>query len=125
VIASWIIERATSQCGTGIQVSWLSLPRHDDQKVIRAARAVILSPGVGRRKGHAVLRELRLDEVLRDRLAAGVPILGICVGLQYCSITVKKRPPCWGSFPVKFGCLTVGMTDGRGRPLTFHMGWNE
>ncbi len=28
------------------------------------------------------LRELGLDELLRERLAAGTPVLGICLGMQ-------------------------------------------
>ena len=40
-------------------------------------------PGVGSaRSAMSELRRQRLDEVLRDRLAAERPVLGICLGLQ-------------------------------------------
>ncbi len=40
-------------------------------------------PGVGSfPRAMANLRELGLDELLRERVAAGTPVLGICLGLQ-------------------------------------------
>jgi imidazole glycerol-phosphate synthase subunit HisH len=48
----------------------------------RAADGLIL-PGVGAfPKAMRRLRELGLDELIVERLGAGVPILGICLGLQ-------------------------------------------
>jgi len=54
----------------------------DDAAVIRGARAIVL-PGVGH-FGHCA-RELRargLDVPVRDAHARGVPLLGLCVGMQ-------------------------------------------
>ena len=40
-------------------------------------------PGVGAfPRGMDNLRELGLDELLRERVAAGTPVLGICLGMQ-------------------------------------------
>ena len=49
---------------------------------LRAAAGLVL-PGVGAFP-HAMRRlaELKLEELLRDRVAAGVPVLGICLGMQ-------------------------------------------
>jgi imidazole glycerol-phosphate synthase subunit HisH len=54
----------------------------DDPAAVRNADGVIL-PGVGAfPKAMERVRELSLDDLIAERLAAGVPILGICLGLQ-------------------------------------------
>jgi glutamine amidotransferase len=51
-------------------------------EVVRAADGVVL-PGVGAfPMAMAAVRELGLDALLRERRDAGVPILGICLGMQ-------------------------------------------
>ena len=53
-----------------------------DHGAIRAAEGVIL-PGVGAfPEAMRNLRRSGLGEVLRERAAAGVPLLGICLGMQ-------------------------------------------
>ncbi len=53
-----------------------------DLERARSADGLIL-PGVGAfPKAMQRLRELGLDALLAERLAAGVPVLGICLGLQ-------------------------------------------
>jgi glutamine amidotransferase len=53
-----------------------------DPEQARAADGVIL-PGVGAfPRAMERVRELGLDELIEERRAAGVPILGICLGLQ-------------------------------------------
>ena len=48
----------------------------------KAADALVL-PGVGAfPRGMGNLRELGLDALLRERVAAGTPLLGICLGMQ-------------------------------------------
>jgi glutamine amidotransferase len=53
-----------------------------DHDAVRAARAVVL-PGVGAfPKAMEAVRRLGLDELVRERVEAGVPVLGICLGMQ-------------------------------------------
>jgi glutamine amidotransferase len=53
-----------------------------DPEAVRAADGVIL-PGVGAMpRAMERIRELGLDELVAERREAGVPILGICLGLQ-------------------------------------------
>src|SRR5436190_22354288 len=53
-----------------------------DHAAARSADGIIL-PGVGAfPRAIERLRELGLDELVRERLEAGVPILGICLGMQ-------------------------------------------
>jgi glutamine amidotransferase len=53
-----------------------------DHAAIRAADGVVV-PGVGAfPRAMRNLRELGLDEVVRERARAGVPVLGICLGMQ-------------------------------------------
>jgi glutamine amidotransferase len=49
---------------------------------VRAAERVVL-PGVGHFAATARLRETGIEDAAREAIAAGVPFLGICVGLQW------------------------------------------
>jgi imidazole glycerol-phosphate synthase subunit HisH len=54
----------------------------NEPAAVRDADGIIL-PGVGAfPKAMERVRELSLDELIAERLTAGVPILGICLGLQ-------------------------------------------
>jgi glutamine amidotransferase len=49
---------------------------------VREADRIVL-PGVGAMpKAMERVRELGLDELMRERVAAGVPLLGLCMGMQ-------------------------------------------
>jgi imidazole glycerol-phosphate synthase subunit HisH len=49
---------------------------------VREAAGIVL-PGVGAMpKAMERVRALRLDELLRERAAAGVPVIGLCMGMQ-------------------------------------------
>jgi imidazole glycerol-phosphate synthase subunit HisH len=53
-----------------------------DHARVRAATAIVL-PGVGAMpKAMQRVRELALDELLRERVEAGVPLIGLCMGMQ-------------------------------------------
>jgi len=69
------VEKALEHVGVTAKVS-------DDAEEVRAADGVIL-PGVGAfPRAMERVRELGLDELIHERSEAGVPILGICLGLQ-------------------------------------------
>jgi glutamine amidotransferase len=54
----------------------------NDHARVREADAVVL-PGVGAMpKAMARVRELKLDRLLRERVEAGVPLIGLCMGMQ-------------------------------------------
>jgi glutamine amidotransferase len=56
--------------------------RTSDDEVVREAEAVVL-PGVGAfRKAMEAVRERGLDELVRERVDAGVPVIGLCLGMQ-------------------------------------------
>jgi imidazole glycerol-phosphate synthase subunit HisH len=113
------VERALKHLGYPCLVT-------DDQRAIRDAERVIF-PGVGAAgKAMADLRDLGLDDMLRERLAAGVPVLGICVGLQVLlDYSEENDTPCLGIIPGKVRLFDREMTDGDGRSRKIpHMGWN-
>ena len=59
-----------------------SAKRTNEHSAIRNANAIVL-PGVGAfRKAMQNLRDLELDSLLAERRSAGVPIMGICLGMQ-------------------------------------------
>jgi glutamine amidotransferase len=69
------VEKALERSGAAAAIT-------RDPEAIRAADGLVL-PGVGAfPKAMRNLRELGLDGLLGERLEAGVPILGICLGLQ-------------------------------------------
>jgi glutamine amidotransferase len=91
-----------------------------DHDALRAADGLIL-PGVGAfPKAMRNLRELELDVVIGDRLAAGVPTLGICLGLQLLFEASSENEGAWG----------LGLLQGRVDRLPApglkvpHIGWN-
>src|SRR5437764_2329837 len=54
----------------------------DDERVLHAATRLVL-PGVGAfRACMDGLKERDFDQLVRERVAAGVPLLGVCVGMQ-------------------------------------------
>jgi glutamine amidotransferase len=92
-----------------------------DHALIRDADGVIL-PGVGAfPKAMRNLRELELDVSIADRLAAGVPTLGICLGLQLLFEASTENEGAWG----------LGLLQGRIDRLPApglkipHIGWNS
>ncbi|HTD57295.1 MAG TPA: imidazole glycerol phosphate synthase subunit HisH [Solirubrobacteraceae bacterium] len=69
------VEKALEHIGASVTIS-------SDHERLRMAAGLVV-PGVGAfPRGMANLRELGLDELLRERLAHGTPVLGICLGMQ-------------------------------------------
>lgn len=93
-----------------------------DHGELRAADALIL-PGVGAfPKGMANLRASGLDELLREQVSAGKPLLGICLGMQLLLD---------GSSELGAETAGIGLIGGHVRALAAHglrvphIGWNE
>jgi glutamine amidotransferase len=89
-----------------------------DHEEIRAAHAVIL-PGVGAfPEAMRNLDRTGLGEVLSERAAAGVPLLGICLGMQLLFESSTEHEGATG-----LGILPGTVTRLRS-PRLPHIGWN-
>jgi glutamine amidotransferase len=108
------VEKALEHVGARASVS-------SDPVALRAAAGLVV-PGVGSfPRAMANLRELGLDELLRERVAAGTPVLGICLGLQLAFEYSSENG----------GGAGLGIVAGEVRALKAgslklpHIGWNE
>ena len=109
------VQRACAEVGLTAEIS------ADPARIARAER--IIFPGVGAAgSGMASVRKNGLDTALLDAYAAGVPILGICLGVQISLDHSEEQDT-----------KTLGLLPGRVRRFKFddpslkvpHMGWNE
>ncbi len=92
----------------------------DPALVAQATRVIF--PGVGAAgKAMATLRELGLDQALRQSLARGIPILGICLGAQIIlEHSEENEAACLGLLPGR----TRALPRSQGLKIP-HMGWNQ
>jgi imidazole glycerol-phosphate synthase subunit HisH len=92
-----------------------------DPAVVAQATRVIF-PGVGAAgKAMATLRELGLDQALRQSFRRNIPILGICLGAQIIlEHSEENDTPCLGLLPGR--TRTLPRAQGLKIP---HMGWNQ
>jgi len=91
-----------------------------DHGELRAADGLVL-PGVGAfPRAMTNLRELGLDELLRERVAAGVPLLGVCLGMQLAFDTSTELGGADGLGLIP-GQVVPVPSEGRKLP---HIGWN-
>jgi glutamine amidotransferase len=105
------VEKALEHVGARSRVT----ADHDE---VRAADGVIL-PGVGAfPEAMRNLARTGLDEVLRERAAAGVPLLGICLGMQLLFAASDEHEGAAG-----LGLLPGGVTALQAPKLP-HIGWN-
>jgi glutamine amidotransferase len=108
------VEKALEHVGATARVS-------AEPEVLRGADGLVV-PGVGAFP-HAMarLRELGLDELLRERIRAGTPVLGICLGMQlaFDSSSEQGGAAGLGVIPGEVGPLRA---EGRKLP---HIGWTE
>jgi cyclase len=92
----------------------------DDATTVRSAPRVVL-PGVGAfGAGLAALRARGLDAAVRDAAANGVPLLGVCLGMQMLCESSEESP----------GVPGLGVVSGTCRRLPQsvrvpHLGWNR
>jgi glutamine amidotransferase len=108
------VEKALAHVGARAIVS-------GEAERLRGAAGLVV-PGVGAfPRAMERLRELGLDELLRERVAAGTPVLGICLGLQLAFDYSTELG----------GAEGLGMIAGEVRGLQAdrlklpHIGWNE
>jgi imidazole glycerol-phosphate synthase subunit HisH len=107
------VEKALEHVGATAMIA-------NDAETIRAADGLIL-PGVGAfPKAMQGVRELGLDELIVERRDAGVPILGICLGLQLLFDSTTELGGAEG-----LGLL-AGEVDGLDAPglKVPHIGWS-
>jgi imidazole glycerol-phosphate synthase subunit HisH len=108
------VEKALERVGAKATVS-------SDPELLAAAAGLVL-PGVGAfPHGMDSLRELGLDRLLHERLRLGVPVLGICLGMQLAFERSTEQS----------GADGLGWIEGEVRELEHgslklpHIGWNE
>jgi glutamine amidotransferase len=108
------VEKALEHVGARALVS-------SDPSRLAEADGLIL-PGVGAfPRAIENLRALGLDELLRERLAAGTPVLGICLGMELALDSSEELG----------GATGLGFVPGQVRRLRAgalklpHIGWNE
>ena len=91
-----------------------------DADALRRAKNIIL-PGVGHfGQMMRALDELRVREALLERISAGVPFLGICLGLQALFESSEEAPEARG-----LGLFKRRIERFRGDARIPHMGWNS
>ncbi len=108
------VEKALEHVGARAAVS-------GDLGQLRAAAGLVL-PGVGAfPRAMEQLRELGLDELVRESVQAGTPVLGVCLGMQ---LAFEHSTELGGA-------QGLGIIAGEVRPLEAgalklpHIGWNE
>lgn len=86
---------------------------------LRRARKIVL-PGVGHFAATGFLAERGLRDALEERIAAGIPLLGICVGMQwlFAGSTEASGHPGLGAFSPTCRRFPAG------RKIP-HVGWNS
>lgn len=108
------VEKALQHAGATVSIT-------SDHAAIRAADALVL-PGVGAfPRGMANLRELGLDELIRERAALGTPLLGICLGMQ---LLFDGSTELGGARGLGLIAGEVTALESRGLRVP-HIGWNE
>lgn len=92
-----------------------------DHDVLRAADGLVL-PGVGAfRAAMGRLRSLGLDALVIERAGAGVPVIGLCLGMQ---LLFESSEELGGDTGLGLLRGSVRRLDTRGLKLP-HIGWNE
>ncbi len=93
---------------------------------LRLAKRIVL-PGVGAwRDGMAGLRARDLVGGLRDAVAKGVPLLGICLGMQMLLEEGEESPGVEGLGFIPGRVVAIPRTTHAGQPHKIpHIGWNE
>lgn len=96
--------------------------RTGDPKVVARANQIIF-PGVGAApSAMKYMRDMGLDEALKNAVRAGVPVLGICLGAQIVlDRSEEGDQPCLGLIPG----ATVRFRPPDASYKIPHIGWND
>lgn len=97
-----------------------------DPGQLKAASGVIF-PGVGAaRQAMDLLERTGLSNVLRELVAEGKPLLGVCLGCQILlEHSEEADTPCLGILPGECVRFDESLRDEEGMPINIpHMGWN-
>lgn len=108
------VEKAFERTGARIEVT-------GDLELIGSADGLVL-PGVGAfPKGMEEIGKRGLDEALLERAQAGVPVLGICLGMQLLFERSEELKPTKG-----LGLLQGSVKQLSGDQIKLpHIGWNR
>jgi len=107
------VEKALEHVGATAKISF-------DPQEVRAADGLIL-PGVGAfPRAMERIRERGLDELIAERRSAGVPLLGICLGLQ---LLFESTTELGGAEGLGLLDGPVGELDAAGLKVP-HIGWS-
>ncbi|MFO0658976.1 MAG: imidazole glycerol phosphate synthase subunit HisH [Polyangiaceae bacterium] len=117
-----VIRSLRESVGGDVDVELSSNP-----DVIRAASRIVV-PGQGAFRDASTALQGSIGDVLRERITARVPYLGICLGLQVLFEGSDEAPgaPGLGVIPGKVALLAA--TEGRPAEEKLklpHMGWNQ
>jgi glutamine amidotransferase len=100
---------------------------NDVARILSADRVIL--PGVGAiRDCMAEIRRLEIDRVVADVIAAGQPLLGICIGMQGLVDFSEENGgvDCLGILPGKVKYFGDNLRNADNQRLKVpHMGWNE
>lgn len=108
------VQKALEHVGAQVTLS-------DDAQDIRGARKLVL-PGVGAfGAGMAALQQRNLIDAICDAVAAGVPLLGICLGMQLLFDDSEELGAHAGLGLIPGRVLRFQDED----LLVPHMGWNQ
>jgi glutamine amidotransferase len=113
------VQRAVRRLGFPCQVT------RDLAQIARAER--IIFPGVGAAgKAMEVLRALNLGAALAEAVAAGKPVLGICLGCQVVlEASEENAATCLALLPGRVQRFPEPLFDAGVRLKVPHMGWNR
>jgi glutamine amidotransferase len=120
------VEKALEHVGASATIT-------RDHQQLRAAAGLVV-PGVGAfPRGIHKLRELALDQLLRERIAAGTPVLGICLGMQlaFDSSSEQGGAEGLGIVPGEVRALAsspAASSERDAKPSELklpHIGWND
>lgn len=111
------VVKALSYLGAQTQVT-------QDAEVVRNASKIVL-PGVGHFRATTLLEELGITEAVREAIARGSYLLGVCVGLQWLFTGSTEAPETAGLGRFDGSCERFPATFVGAELKSPHVGWNS